>query len=196
MRLAFAISFGLASLVVSLARADAPFEEVDLDNGTCYIIPLEYAKVHKAEIVKSIPGEITIDGFWEITDTNVRVSERIFRELLHNAEKDPKVIFPDLSADTEASSPESISHQQQEIALVNRNYHSYVRQYVGIIVNGVKLVLCNYSDTTKADAATDYLYLEKYFVENGDVHFLQCRIDPHEQTWSNVSIIGTWQKKE
>ena len=196
MRLALAISFGLASLFVSLARADAPFEEVDMDAGVGYIVPIEYANAHKAEIVASMPGHVIIDGFWTITEQHTTVAERIFRELLHRAEKDPTELFPDLSPLTEASSPDSLAHQQQEVALVNQNYHAYLRQYLGIIVDGHKLVLCNYSDVSKVDPTTEYLYLEKYFEPGGSVHFLQCRVNVHDETWSNVSIIGTWQKEK
>jgi hypothetical protein len=78
--------------------------------------------------------------------------------------------------------------------LVNANYDAYLRQYIGVIIGGTKVVLCNYSDAPKIDPAREYIFLQKAFALDGTVHFLQCRFDPATKTCSHVSIIGSWQK--
>jgi hypothetical protein len=70
-----------------------------------------------------------------------------------------------------------------------------LRQYAGIVIDGKKLVFCNYSDGAKADPSTDYIFIQKVFAPDGTVRFLQCRFDPELKTCSNVSIIGSWQPK-
>ncbi len=195
MRVAIAISVLAASWAFSLLRADEPFPQLAFGSGTGYVIPEAYAAAHKAAIISSIPGPIKIEAFWTPTEADIVITERVFRELIQGAVKDPKLLFPNLESGGDADSPDSLAHQQTELALVNKNYGAYARQYVGIIVAGSKLVLCNYSDVPKVDASTEYLYVEKYVVPNGSVHFLQCRVDPHWKTWSNVSLIGSWQPR-
>lgn len=193
MRVAIAISVLAASWAFPLLRADEPFPQVALGAGTGSIIPEAYAAAHKAAIISSILGPIKIDDFWTPSEADIVVTERVFRELLQGAAKDPKLIFPHLEQESDDDSSDSLAHQQAELALVSKNYAAYARQYVGIIVAGNKLILCNYSDAPKVAPTREYLYVEKYVVPNGSVHFLQCRIDPHWKTWSNVSLIGSWQ---
>ena len=196
MRVAIAISVLAASFAFSLLRADESFPRVALGSGTGYVIPEAYAAAHKADIISSIPVPIRIEAFWTPTEADVVVAERVFRELIQGAAKDPKLIFPNLEPGQDPDSPDSLERQQAELTLVSKNYGVYARQYVGIIVAGNKLILCNYSDAPKVDASTEYLYVEKYVVPNGSVHFLQCRVDPHWKTWSNVSLIGSWQPRQ
>lgn len=196
MRLAIAISFLAASLIVSLVRADAPFIKVTMDAGTGYIVPEEYATKHKAELIASIPGHVVISGFWTPTEQHITVAERVFRELLHGAAKDPTLLFPELATSTDAASAKTLENERNELELVVKNYDTYAWQFVGVVIDGTKMVLCNYSDAAKVDSSTDYMYLEKYFVAGGKVHFLQCRVNAREKTWSNVSIIGSWQPRE
>jgi hypothetical protein len=63
---------------------------------------------------------------------------------------------------------------------------------VGVIIDGQKLVLCNYSEGTKADPATGYIFIQKTFTTD-DTHFLQCRFEPLLKNATNVSVIGSWQ---
>ena len=78
---------------------------------------------------------------------------------------------------------------------MENNYDSYQRQYVGLIVGGKKIVFCNYSEGTKIDPASDYIFIQKVFIPDGTIHFLQARVDPLLKTCSNVSFIGSWQKQ-
>ena len=195
MRIAIAISVWAVSLALATVHADEPFQQITLGTGVGYIVPEAYATDHKAALISSIPGPIKIDAFWTPSEANAVVAERVFRELLEGAAKDPHLLFPDLAPGADEDSPDSLKHEQAELALICKNYHAYARQYVGIIVAGTKLVLCNYSDAPNIDPATQYLYVEKYVVPSGKVHFLQCRVDTHWQTWSNVSHFGSWQPR-
>jgi len=195
-RFAFAISFLVASLVVSLARADAPFIKISMEIGDGYVVPAEYAAAHKAEVLGSIPGHVQIDGFWTPTQQGVETAERAFRDLIRSAAKDPSVLFPDLADASVNATADALQHQQVELNLVSQNFGAYLRQYVGIIVDGQKLILCNYAHGPTVDPSTEYLSVEKYFVGDGSVQFLQGRVDEHAKTCSNVSFIGSWQGKE
>jgi hypothetical protein len=199
-RITLALALVLAGCVTTLVRAqyltpvdesgaDGPFLRVDMDAGPGYIIPAAYAESHKAEIVASLPGHVLIEGFWNLTEQHTTVAERVFRQALQDGVKDPKTLFPDLSE--EAVGDESIDSVRRMIQSVVDNYPHYTRQYIGVIIDGTKLVYCVYSDAPKLDPLTQYFDMEKYFV-TGKTHFLFCRVDAHWKTWSNPAIIGSW----
>ena len=197
MRLAILISFAVSGLTLSAAGADGPFIRGAVGSHIGYIIPETYAGEYKADLTASIPGPVKIDGFWTPPEQDVAVADRVLRDLLHVAVKDPTLLFPDLAPNSDPTAPappDSLEYEQNELVLVSRNYDRYLRQYVGIIIDGQKLVFCNYSNGTKVDPSTDYIFIQKVFVPGGTVHFLQCRFDPELKTCSNVSIIGPWQR--
>jgi len=195
-RLAILISFAAFGLIFIPAQAGEPFVRVDLGSRAAYIIPESYADEHKAELVASIPGPVKVEGFWTPSEEDVTVAERVFRELIQSAAKDPTLLFADLADASQNASQDALQHQQIELELMSKYYAAYLRQYVGIIVDGRKLVLCNYADVPKVDPSMEYLYVEKYFVGDGTTHFLQSRFDLESKTCSNVAIIGSWQPKE
>ena len=196
MRLAIPISVLAVGFLCGTVRAEEPFLKVTMDAGIGYIVPEEYATKHKAELLKSIPGEVVIDGFWTPTEQHVTVAERVFRETLQQAAKDGTVLLPNLAQATSPEDLATLAREQKESEAIGRNYGAYARQYVGVIIDGVKIVLCNYSDAKKVDPATEFIYLEKYFVSTDKTHFLQCRVDPRLKTWSNVSMVGSWLPEE
>ena len=198
---AILISFAAFGLAFSAAWGDEALVRVGLALGAYrgYIVPESYAEERKPDLIASIPGPVKIDGFWTPPVQDVAVADRVLRDLIHDAVKDPTLLFPDLAPDPDPAAPvnrdaaSQLEQERVELELVARNYDSYLRQYVGIIVDGQKLVFCNYSEGTKADPSTDYIFIERVFVPDGGVHFLQCRFDPEEKTCSNVSMIGSWQ---
>jgi len=203
-RLAILISFAAFGSAVSMAWADGPLIRAGLalDSHFGYIVPESYAENHKADLAANIPGPVNIDGFWTPSSQDVAVADRVFRDLIHSAVKDPTLLFPDLAPNPDPTVPADLGaaaqleNERYELTLVFGNYDRYSRQYVGIIIGGQKLIFCNYSDGTKADPSTDYIFIQKVFVGDGTVHFLQCRFDPVEKTCSNVSMIGSWQRSE
>ena len=197
MRLAIAISFWALSAPWAVLWGGEPFAPITLAFGPRpgYLVSEEYANQHKAELVASIPGEVKVERFWTPSDADVAVAERLFRELLHRGEKFPELLFPDLSPDADSSTTDSVEHEQRELLLVDRNYDAYARQYVGVIIEGQKLVFCNYSDAPGIDPSKDYIYMEKSFAVDGSVHFLQCRVNAHDKTCTNVAMVGSWLPK-
>jgi hypothetical protein len=147
-------------------------------------------------MIESIPSLDPIDGFWTPTEQDVMVADRVFRELLESAAKDPTILFPDLDPNLAAGQPDSLAHEQMELELVVNHYHVYQRQYVGIIINGTPLVFCNYADGPQFDSSRGYLFIQKVFLPGGSVHFLQGRFDPELKTCSNVALIGSWPVPE
>jgi len=194
-RLAILISLAAFALTFSPAWADGPFIRIAIDSHVGYIVPERYAWERKADLIASIPGPVKIDAFWTPPEQDVAVADRVFQDLLHSAVKDPTLLFPDLASNSDAAAQDSLEHERNELALVSRNYDRYLRQYVGIIIDGQKLVFCNYSDGTKLDPSTEYIFIQKVFVPGGTVHFLQCRFNPEFKICSRVSIIGSWQAK-
>jgi len=168
---------------------DEPFVKVALGNEGGYIIPQSYAQNHKAELVASIPDEPKIDDFWTPPEQDVRVADRVLRDTIHDAMKNPALLFPDLTPDNP-----DLEQERNELTLVSQNFENYHRQYVGIIVGGNQLVLCNYSVGAKVDPSTDYIFIQKSFAPGGKMHFLQCRVDAHWKTCTNVSMVGSWQQ--
>ena len=188
---------GTNVLATEIPAAKVPFVRVVLGLHSGYIVPESYAEAHKADLLASLPGPVKIDGFWTPSESSVTVAERVFRERIESAAKDPALLFPGLAkkAGSGAGDPtESLDYQQKELELISVNFDSYLRQYVGIIMEKKKLIFCNYSVGVKVDPSTDYIFTDKVFVGDGTVHFLQCRFDPQEKTCSNVSMIGSWQR--
>jgi hypothetical protein len=182
--------------MAATARADGLFQKVTMDAGIGYIVPEKYAEDHKAELIASIPDAPVIDGFWTPTEQHVTVAERVFREAIQAGVKDPGVLLPTLAGTTDPDEMKEMDKEQREAEAIGKNYEAYARQYVGIIIDGVKLVLCNYSDQKKVDPANEYMYFEKYFISGDKTHFLQCRVDAREKTWTNAVFIGSWLPPE
>jgi hypothetical protein len=197
---AIPILFAAFGLTLAAAWADGPFSRGAAGSHIGYIVPERYAEDYKADLIASIPSLVKIDGFWTPPEQDVAVADRVLRDLLHAAVKDPTLLFPDLAPNPDPAVPVNpeaarmLEQERDELDLVSRHYDTYVRQYVGIIVDGQKLVFCNYSDGTKVDPSTDYIFIHKVFVPDGGIHFLQCRFDPIGKTCSNVSMIGSWQE--
>lgn len=194
------LSLAATGITFSGARADESIIKVDLDAGVAYIVTEKYALAHQTEIRANIPGLTKIDGFWTPTEVNVRVAERVFRELIHSAVKDPTLLFPDLAPSADPTVPVNaeaaaqLENERYELTLVSSNFGRYLRQYVGIIINDQKFVFCNYAHVPNVDPSAGYIFMDNVFVEDGSVHFLQCRFDAIEKTCSNVSLIGSWQR--
>jgi len=208
------ISCVALGLILSGARADEPLLRVDLalDSHVGYIVPESYAEKHKAVVVASIPGVDPIDGFWTPTEQDVAVADRALRDSIEAGVKAPALLFPDLAPNPDFAAPINpeaalaLEHERKELVLVLSNYDSYTRQFVGIIVavpgtdaqtgagtvTDIRLVFCNYSVGTKVDPSTDYILIQKVFVSDGTVHFLQGRFDPLLKTCSKISMIGPW----
>ena len=200
MRLAVLISVAAFGLGMIAAQADGGLIRVSLVVGARegYIVPREYAEAHQAEFTANIPGPVKIDGFWTPPEQDAEVADRVLRDLIDDAAKDPSKLFPDLAktTDSDSESSDSLDHEQKELLLIAKNYDRYIRQFVGVIIEGQKLVFCNYSDGTKVDPSDVYIFTDKVFVPGGKVHFLQCRFEPKGKTCSNVSMIGSWQKED
>lgn len=193
MRLAITISFAVLGLAFSAVRAEELLVRVTAGSHSGYIVSEKYAEEHKTDLVASMPGPVKIEGFWTPLEQDVAVADRVFRDLIRSAAKDPSLLFPDLKQNSAPDASDSLDGERKELDLVSRNYDDYLRQYVGIIVGAHKLIFCNYVNGLKFDPAADYIFIQKVFVPDGTVHFLQCRFDPESKTCSNVAMIGSWQ---
>ena len=200
MRVAILLSLAACGLAISAARADQTLIKVTLEAGPAYIVPEEYAADHKADLKQCMPGVLKIEGFWTPTEVDVIVADRVFRQLIRTAAKDPTILFPDLAPNPDATPAASIEtaaqlqNERYELSLVSDHYDRYARQYVGVILEGKKLIFCNYAVVPKADASAGFLFIQNVFVQDGTVHFLQSRVDPEDKSCANVSIIGSWQR--
>jgi hypothetical protein len=193
-RLALLISLVVFGGMVSAVRADDSFAKVIFEDSTeGYIVSRDYAEDHKAELTDTIPGPVKIDGFWTPTEQDVDVAERVLRDLLDDAMKDPATLFPDLATSKNPDDLKDFKQERNELVLVAQNYNRYVRQYVGVIIEKQKLVFCNYSYGTKVDPSADYIFIDQVFAPDGAIRFLQCRFEPKGKVCSNVSLIGSWQ---
>lgn len=195
MRLALLISLVVFGGVVPSVRADDAFTKVIFDSTSTegYIVPQDYAEEHKTELTDTIPGLMKIDGFWTPTAQDVEVADRVLRDLINDAARDPAKLFPDLATSKDPDDRKAFKEESNELVLVSKNYGRYLRQYVGVIIEKQKLVFCNYSCGTKIDPSADYIFIDKVFAPDGAIRFLQCRFEPREKACSSVSLIGSWQ---
>src|ERR1700761_8174555 len=168
MRATLLVSFAMLGAAILLARADEtlhssdsppvdpanpfnqriPFVTVGMSLGSHagYIVPEEYANAHKAEIVASIPGGPHIDKFWTPSETNVEVADRVLREMVEAAAKDPSTQYPELAEAKGNEAASMLAQEQVQFQGVVDNYDRYNRQYIGVVIDKVKLVFCNYAD--------------------------------------------------
>ena len=200
MRVAILISLAACGLTFSAVRADDALIKVPLETGPAYIVPETYAEDRKADVRQSIPGTVNLDGFWTPSETDVIVADRVFREMIQDAAKDPTLLFPELAQNPDATAAANLEaaaelqNEKYELSLVLSHYDSYARQYVGVIIDGKKLIFCNYAVVPNADPSADFLFIQKVFTQDGKAHFLQCRFDADEKACTNVSFIGSWQR--
>jgi len=197
-RVAILISLAAFAAAFSDVRADDALTPITLGTLNGYIVPETYAVAYKADLVASLPGYVKVEGFWTPPEQDCLVADRALRELIHAAAKDATVLFPDLAPNPDPTVPvdennaKELEHERSELSLISDNYATYSRQYLGVIIDGVKYVICNYSDGTKADPAAGYILIQKTYVSE-TTHFLQCRFEPWQKNITNVSIIGSWQ---
>jgi hypothetical protein len=197
-----AIAFGVVGVLASVGRADEPLTPVNLNSGTGYIVPEKYANEHKADFLGSLVSYTKTVDFWTPTPGDVAVAERTLREMIHRGASDPGEVFPSMirpentfgnSSGAPSGNDIEIENEKNELIQVDANYEKYARQFVGIILDEKKFVLCNFVVAYGANPAKDYLFLQKVF-EPQDVHFLQARFDPETRKCTNVSLIGWWQE--
>ncbi len=189
------ISLAALAAATGFVRADESFRRVALDAQVGYIVPEEYAEYHRDQLRASMALPPKIQGFWTPSDTSVMVAERMLRETIQDAAKNPVLLMPELADNPGVATEEIILNEKRELALVLQHYSYYQRQFVGLIIGGNKIVLCNYSYGPKIDPSSDYVFIQDVFKDDGDCHFLQCRVDPFAKTCTNVSYIGTWQPR-
>jgi hypothetical protein len=195
-RLAILLSFAALGVTLYGDLIDDRFVRVDLETLTGYIVPESYAEAHKTDLTANIPATVKIEGFWTPSVQDVTVADRVFRERIESAAKDPALLFPGLAKKAAADAydrEDNLEYQQKELEAISANFDTYARQYIGIIMGKKKLIFCNYSVGTKVDPSAEYIFTDKVFVPDGTVHFLQCRFEPEKKTCSNVSMIGSWQ---
>ena len=190
MRLAILIS--LAALGLGTAQADDALEKCDVGPKGGYLVSVAYAEKHRADILATLPDEPVVDGFWKVSEQIAIVADRRLRERLEDAAKDPTVLFPDLTPGKDASLPDSLEYQRNELKEIVDRYGSYHRQYVGLMIDGHEFVLLNYSIGPGLDPADGFICIHRVF-EAGKMHFLQARFNWDYKLLSNVSMYGSWQ---
>ena len=184
-------------LILGAVRADEALTPVNFEaGGVGYIVSQEYAAGHKVEFMAGLPEferEKDID-FWTPSADEVLVAERVFREWIQDGAKDPAAVFPDMGANPDGFPAGEPEFERKEFALIVQNYGGYARQYVGLVVQGRKVILCNYFAGLEANPATDFVFLQKVFVEGKEIHFLQSWYDPDAKNCSDLVMVGLWQK--
>jgi hypothetical protein len=187
-----AILISLAALGLA-ARADGPLVRCALGNRVGYILPQDAAAASASVIKSSLPDAPTLEGFWTPSEADVLVGDRVLRELLESAIKNPTILFPDLPTSPPAPFSETADYQRVELSHVVAHYDEYDRQYVGLVIKGERFMLCHYAIGPGLNPAEAFLDMRKLFVPDRKMHFLQARFDPVQKTVSNVAFIGPWQ---
>jgi hypothetical protein len=193
-RIATAILFGLSCLASGTVRADNVMTPVNFDSGVGYIVSPEYAAAHKQDFLTDMLEYHKDVDFWMPTADDVIVAERAFRQWIQDGSKDAGAVFPDMDRYPESFPPGEVEFERLELGLINQNYASYARQYVGLVVHGRKVILCNYYSNLEADPAVGFVFMRKVFVEDRGIHFVQGWFDPDTRLCSNIVIVGLWQK--
>jgi hypothetical protein len=194
-----AILISLAALGLGgTARADdapptpAPLTLCEVGQHGGYLVSVNYAEKHRADILATLPDEPEVTDFWKVTEQIVIMADRTLRETIEDGAKDPTQLFPSLTPGGDESQPDSIGYQRNELKLIVEHYNVYQRQYVGLIIDGQHIVLMNYAVGPQLDAAAGYIFIHRVF-EKDTMRFVQARFNWDEKTLTNVSMYGTWQ---
>jgi hypothetical protein len=192
-RLAILISL-MALGVGGTAMADDGLLKCDVGPHGGYLVSASYADAHRADILGTLPDGVEVDGFWNVSEQIAIKADRNLRETLEDAVKDPTTLFPDLTPGKDATQPDSLEYQRNELKAIIEHYDAYQRQYVGLVVNGHEIVLLNYAMGPGLDPSDGFICIHHVF-EPGKMHFLQARYnwDYDTKTVSNVSMYGSWQ---
>jgi hypothetical protein len=191
-RLAILISLAALGLGGTARADDPPLTLCEVGQHGGYLVSVNYAEKHRADILATLPDEPDVPEFWKVTEQIAIMADRELRETLEDAAKDPTQLIPDLTPGGDESQPDSIGYQRNELKLIVENYKVYQRQYVGLVIKGQRIVLMNYAVGPKLDAAGGYIYIHRVF-EPATMRFLQARFNWDEKTISNVSMYGSWQ---
>jgi hypothetical protein len=194
-RLATLISLAVLGLGPTAALADDALVSCEVGAHGGYLVPVGYAEAHRADIVATLPDGPEVDSFWKVSEQIAIVADRNLRETLEDAAKDPTLLFPDLTTGSDATLPDSLEYQRNELKLTVAHFGAYHRQYVGLVIDGRQFVLLNYATGNHLDPAAGFICIHRVF-EPGRTRFLQCRFDWDFKKISNVSFYGTWQEPE
>ncbi|MCE0498660.1 MAG: hypothetical protein LV481_12010 [Methylacidiphilales bacterium] len=195
MRIAMAILFLLIGLfVLSTCEADEIFFPVYTDAQPGLIVSEKYALDHKADFNDSLGKNGQTLYFWTPTLQDIAEAQQALRKSIDQGCTDPSQIFAQL-APKGGYSADEVQRQGVEITFIREHYDRYARQYVGIIMDGKKLVFCNfvdteYSDSKAVDPTKEYVFVQKAFAK--DMHFLQAQYDPEAKKVLNVALTGYW----
>jgi hypothetical protein len=192
-----AISAWGSLLIMGALRADDALTPVSFEaGGVGYIVSQDYAAQHKVEFIAGMPEiEHPKDvDFWTPTPDQVLVAERVFRDWIQDGAKSAAAVFPDMGANPDGYPPGEPAYEQKEFGLIIQNYGQYERQYVGLVVQGRKVILCSYFAGLEANPATDFVFMQKVFAEDKGIHFLQAWFDPDAKSCSDLVMVGMWQK--
>jgi hypothetical protein len=191
-RLAILISLAALGLGGTAAPGDDALVPCEVGAHGGYLVSVDYADAHRADILATLPDEPEVDSFWKVSEQIAIVADRNLRETLENAVKDPTLLFPDLTPGSDATLPDSLEYQRNELKLIVWHYAAYHRQYVGLMIDGRQFVLLNYAIGPDLDPAKGFIFIHRIF-EPGQMRFLQCRFDWDYKKISNVSMYGSWQ---
>jgi len=164
------------------------------EGGSGYIVSEKYAAEHKADFLASLTDYQPDIDFWTPSPDDIVVAERVFRQWIEDGAKDPAAVYPEMGAHPENFSPGEPEFQQKEMALIAQNYGRYARQYAGLIVQGRKVILCNYFAGLEANPAGSFVFMQNVFVPHKGIHFVQGWFDPDAKSCSKLVMVGLWQK--
>jgi hypothetical protein len=193
-RLAILISLAALGLSETAARAEDGLVPCEVGTHGGYLVTVSYAEDHRADILGTLPDEPEVYGFWKVSEQIAIVADRNLRETLEDAAKDPTSLFPDLTPGGDATSPDSLEYERNELKLIVAHYGAYLRQYVGLLIDGRQFVLLNYAVGPRLDPSRGFICIHRVF-EPDRMRFLQCRFDWDYKKISNVSMFGTWQEQ-
>jgi hypothetical protein len=191
-RLAILISLAALGLGQTAAQESDALVPCEVGPHGGYLVSVGYADAHRADILATLPDSPEVDSFWRVSEQIAIVADRNLRETIEDAAKDPTLLFPNLTPGTDATLPDSLEYQRNELKLVVDHYGSYRRQFVGLVIDGHKYVLLNYAWGPGLDPSQGFIFIHRVF-DPARMRFLQCRFDWDEKKISNVSLYGTWQ---
>ncbi len=183
----------LICFLVSKTGADDQFSRVTPDAHLGYIIPagaLQKIKVYPPDLGKDAVG------FWTPSSKDVEVAEKSARQAINLATHNPAKAFPLIAKNPNGFAVPSLDSLRNGAWYIDKNYESYIRQFVGLIlVDGKKQIYCNYFLPERVNQNTPQWVIDesdpsKHFIQtdDGGAGYWQLVYDLRSKKVASLSI--------
>ena len=180
-------------LIWQTACADVPFVKVAIDGHYVYVVQdISEKSETKGWISEDMQKRYAPSALWIPSLVGLHPIDSLVRSYLKCSQVDPTNAFPYLTDAWKGSERvRALENARNEIGLVIKHYDEYQRQYVGIVTQGHKRIMCNFflpQPSFLPDPLSRYIS-----VNDGGYGFWHLEYDMKTHACMNLQINGPWE---